>query len=193
MNGEPLPFLHGGPLRLVVPGWPGSLSQKWLTRIWIRDREHDGPGMTGLSYRIPVRPLPPGGDAEGEALRILESMPVRSIVSHPADGAALPAGTRRSQVRGAAWAGDTGWPGGRDHRRRRDVDRSRADAAPQSLRLDALELSVALPGDGSYEIHCPRHRLAGAARSHSAPRTGIRMATAATSCTGWRVTVGPEA
>src|SRR5690606_34897111 len=37
MNGEDLPFLHGGPLRLVVPGWPGSLSSKWLRRIEIRD------------------------------------------------------------------------------------------------------------------------------------------------------------
>lgn len=62
MNGETLPFIHGGPLRLIVPGWPGSLSQKWLTRIWVRDREHDGPGMTGLSYRLPVRPLAPGAD-----------------------------------------------------------------------------------------------------------------------------------
>ena len=106
MNGEPLPFLHGGPLRLLVPGWPGSLSQKWLTRIWIRDREHDGPGMTGLSYRLPVRPIPPGSDGAGVETRILESMPVRSIVTRPADGAAYPAGTRRIAVRGAAWAGD---------------------------------------------------------------------------------------
>ena len=38
MNGKPLPQIHGFPLRLVVPGWPGSASQKWLTRIQIRDK-----------------------------------------------------------------------------------------------------------------------------------------------------------
>ena len=51
MNGQPLPNIHGGPVRLVVPGWAGSASQKWLTRITIRDKEHDGPGMTEFSYR----------------------------------------------------------------------------------------------------------------------------------------------
>ena len=51
MNGQPLPNIHGGPLRLIVPGWPGSASQKWLTKITIRDKEHDGPGMTEFSYR----------------------------------------------------------------------------------------------------------------------------------------------
>ena len=44
MNGQPLPNIHGGPLRLIVPGWAGSASQKWLTRITLRDKEHDGPG-----------------------------------------------------------------------------------------------------------------------------------------------------
>jgi DMSO/TMAO reductase YedYZ molybdopterin-dependent catalytic subunit len=106
MNGDALPFIHGGPLRLVVPGWPGSLSQKWLNRIWIRDREHDGPGMTGLSYRVPVDPMRPGGDIAGLPLRVLESMPVRSIVSFPADGAILPEDARMLHLRGAAWAGD---------------------------------------------------------------------------------------
>src|SRR5436190_18602251 len=43
MNGQPLPNIHGGPVRLIVPGWAGSASQKWLTRITIRDKEHDGP------------------------------------------------------------------------------------------------------------------------------------------------------
>ena len=153
MNGEPLPFLHGGPLRLIVPGWPGSLSQKWLTRIWIRDREHDGPGMTGLSYRLPVHPLPPGSDGKGVALRILESMPVRSIVSAPADGAHYPEGTRAIHIRGAAWAGDDGvarvevtLDGG--------ATWTEAAMTPPRNRYDWVrwQVRLPLPGDGPYEI-----------------------------------------
>src|SRR4029079_18893714 len=60
MNGQPLPNIHGGPLRLVVPGWPGSASQKWLTKIPLRDKEHDGPGMTEFSYRVAIKPMVPG-------------------------------------------------------------------------------------------------------------------------------------
>ena len=29
MNGQPLPNIHGFPARLLVPGWPGSISSKW--------------------------------------------------------------------------------------------------------------------------------------------------------------------
>ncbi|WP_246215960.1 sulfite oxidase [Microvirga makkahensis] len=153
MNGEPLPFVHGGPLRLVVPGWPGSLSQKWLTRIWVRDREHDGPGMTGLSYRVPVHPLAPGADAGQVETRILESMPVRSIVTAPADGFRLAAGTRRIAVRGAAWAGD-------DTVARVDcsIDGG-ATWVPAQMTLPRnpydwvrWTADIALPGDGYYEI-----------------------------------------
>ena len=60
MNGQPLPNIHGGPVRLVVPGWAGSASQKWLTRITLIDKEHDGPGMTEFSYRVPIKPMIPG-------------------------------------------------------------------------------------------------------------------------------------
>jgi DMSO/TMAO reductase YedYZ molybdopterin-dependent catalytic subunit len=108
MNGEPLPNIHGGPLRLMVPGWPGSLSHKWLSRIWIRDREHDGQGMTGTSYRVAIRPMVPGGKADDSNFRILESMPVRGIITNPENGARLPAGSRALALRGAAWAGDSG-------------------------------------------------------------------------------------
>ncbi|HJS74559.1 MAG TPA: molybdopterin-dependent oxidoreductase, partial [Vicinamibacteria bacterium] len=45
MNGEPLPAQHGFPLRMVAPGWPASVSGKWLTRLWVRDRVHDGEKM----------------------------------------------------------------------------------------------------------------------------------------------------
>jgi DMSO/TMAO reductase YedYZ molybdopterin-dependent catalytic subunit len=60
MNGEDIPAVHGYPVRLVVPGWYGSTSHKWLTKIVIRDREHDGRGMTGYSYRMPKYPVRPG-------------------------------------------------------------------------------------------------------------------------------------
>jgi len=106
MNGQPLPHIHGGPARLVIPGWPGSLSQKWLTRVWVRDREHDGQGMGGTSYRVAITPMVPGGKADDKNFRNLESMPVRGIITNPANGTRLPAGTREVALRGAAWAGD---------------------------------------------------------------------------------------
>jgi sulfite oxidase len=153
MNGEPLPFLHGGPLRLVVPGWPGSLSQKWLTRIWIRDREHDGPGMTGISYRVPIHPIAPGATLERHETRILESMPVRSIISSPSDESRYPAGTREIEVRGAAWAGDDTVA---------SVDLTvdggatwvPATLTPPRNRYDWVRWHFVLrvPGDGIYEI-----------------------------------------
>ena len=106
MNGEPIPLIHGAPARLVVPGWPGSASQKWLTRIWVRDKEHDGPGMTGASYRVARTPMIPGGKHDDANMAIMESMPVRSIVTNVKHGTELAAGTRRLDLRGAAWAGD---------------------------------------------------------------------------------------
>lgn len=105
INGEPLPLAHGFPLRLVIPGWPGSVSAKWLTRIWIRDRHHDGPGMGGILYRVPVTPMP-AGQYDRNNLTDLESMPVRAIITRPADRTVVERGARVIEVRGAAWAGD---------------------------------------------------------------------------------------
>ena len=106
INGEPLPQVHGFPLRLVIAGWPGSVSAKWLTRIWVRDKPHDGQGMGGTSYRVPVKPIVPGSNDDGKTFHDLESMPVRAIVTSPANGTKLPAGTREIRLRGASWAGD---------------------------------------------------------------------------------------
>ena len=41
-NGKLIHPMNGAPLRLIIPGWSGSCSQKWLTRIYLRDRVHDG-------------------------------------------------------------------------------------------------------------------------------------------------------
>ena len=106
MNGAAIPHIHGAPLRVITPGWPGSLSQKWLNRLWVRDRPHDGAGMGGTSYRLPVRPIVPGSENNGADFADMASMPVRSILSSHGHGARLAAGTRALDLAGAAWAGD---------------------------------------------------------------------------------------
>jgi sulfite oxidase len=106
LNGKDLPLIHGAPVRLVIPGWPASASTKWLSRIWVRDKEHDGPGMGGFSYRVPKKPIVPGSKGDEKDMAILESMPVRSIITFPADGIRLAAGTKKLDLRGHAWAGD---------------------------------------------------------------------------------------
>jgi hypothetical protein len=55
---------------------------------------------------VPVAPIVPGSESKGEGFRVLESMPVKSLITSPADGARPPAGTRQLAVRGHAWAGD---------------------------------------------------------------------------------------
>jgi DMSO/TMAO reductase YedYZ molybdopterin-dependent catalytic subunit len=42
MNGEPLPRLHGFPLRLIAPGWYGVANVKWLKRIEVVDKRWAG-------------------------------------------------------------------------------------------------------------------------------------------------------
>jgi DMSO/TMAO reductase YedYZ molybdopterin-dependent catalytic subunit len=108
MNGQPLTTIHGAPVRLIVPGGPGSLSTKWLNRVVVRATPHDGQGMGGTSYRVPVTPIVPGSNDDGKTFRDLEWMPLRAIITNPAHGARLPAGTRDLALRGAAWDGHVG-------------------------------------------------------------------------------------
>lgn len=106
MNGAAIPLLNGYPLRLVFGGWPASCSGKWLHKIVIRNKVHDGPKMTGQSYRVPCKPVAPGTKVPAEEMCIIENMPVKSLITFPKTGASL----QRSQklpIRGHAWAGDT--------------------------------------------------------------------------------------
>ncbi len=105
MNGEDIPYQNGAPLRLVAGGWPASVSGKWLNELYIRDTVHDGKKMTGASYRVPCNPVAPGTDVPKEDMCIIESMPVKSIITFPRTGENREAG-RAFEVRGKAWAGD---------------------------------------------------------------------------------------
>jgi sulfite oxidase len=105
MNGEDIPLIHGYPLRLIVGGWPASVSGKWINRISIRNKVHDGPKMTGDSYKVPCEPVAPGEKVKDEDMCIIESMPVKSLITYPKTGAIIKEG-KALNIRGHAWAGD---------------------------------------------------------------------------------------
>ncbi len=102
MNGEDIPLLNGYPLRLVFGGYPASCSGKWLNRIVVRNKVHDGQKMTGSSYRVPCKPVAPGSKVVDDDMCIIERMPVKSLITYPMTGATI----KRNQklpISGHAW------------------------------------------------------------------------------------------
>ena len=72
-NGGPLHPMNGAPLRLVVPGWPGSCSQEVGSSASICvDIVHDGPKMTGTAYRVPGYKVEPGEKIDKKDFVIIE-------------------------------------------------------------------------------------------------------------------------
>ena len=104
MNGEPLPRLHGGPLRIVAPGYPGSAWQKWLDRISLHAQEHDGEKMRGTDYRMPISPVRPGEALDPANFAVITDMPVKSLITRPTSGFTITAGEAIA-VSGFAWSG----------------------------------------------------------------------------------------
>jgi DMSO/TMAO reductase YedYZ molybdopterin-dependent catalytic subunit len=96
MNGEPLPIDHGFPVRLIVPGWYGMASVKWLSRIAAVSQPFVGFYQT--ERYIIERASQPGPRATP-----LNLMRVRSVIAEPTDGATVQTGVR--SVRGFAWSG----------------------------------------------------------------------------------------
>lgn len=96
MNGEPLPEQHGYPLRLVVPGWYGMASVKWLQQISVITKPFEGffqvddyvyVGEAGLADGTPVT-----------------SMRVRALIIKPIQGSSVTRGELR--IEGIAWTGE---------------------------------------------------------------------------------------
>jgi DMSO/TMAO reductase YedYZ molybdopterin-dependent catalytic subunit len=96
MGGKPIPHLHGGPVRVVVPGFVGSASIKWLERIMARPDEFDG-------FYMKSNYTAPRADNDKEVYS-LQSLEVKSIIVVPAEGAKLAAG--RTTIWGWAWSGE---------------------------------------------------------------------------------------
>lgn len=102
MNGEPMPRLHGGPLRLVVPGWTGNHWMKWVRSIEVSTEE--APGFFQQSgYRLPRTPKAPGEAIKPEELEPVTWMNVKSLIVQPAAGATVAPGP--VEARGVAWTG----------------------------------------------------------------------------------------
>jgi sulfite oxidase len=98
MNDEPLPAAHGAPVRVVVPGWIGARSVKWLERIAVADGPSRG-HYQAVAYRL----LPAGtAPAPGRGVPLGPNA-VNAYVLAPADGAEVPAGPVR--IGGYALAG----------------------------------------------------------------------------------------
>jgi sulfane dehydrogenase subunit SoxC len=125
MNGQPLPDEHGHPVRLVVPGWYGVNSVKWLSELrvmdgMVREGTLDRPGTHARwqqeDYRIHAADEEPAENATVETtgtwaqLEAGETAPytfdetVMSLIGQPSGEDAPTQGA--IEIRGVAWAGD---------------------------------------------------------------------------------------
>jgi DMSO/TMAO reductase YedYZ molybdopterin-dependent catalytic subunit len=95
LNGKPLPYRHGFPARLIVPGWYGMASVKWLHRILVTDRPFTGPFQTVdyVSYKDE-------SDTDGQPVNVIK---VNSTVARPSGQEILPRGEH--WIVGVAWSG----------------------------------------------------------------------------------------
>jgi DMSO/TMAO reductase YedYZ molybdopterin-dependent catalytic subunit len=93
MNGEPISKEHGHPLRLIVPGWYGMASVKWLRRITILDQKFHG---FFQSDRYVIE------NENGEAEPVAE-ISVKSLIGWPQRGTTLL--NKHQHVTGMAWSG----------------------------------------------------------------------------------------
>jgi sulfite oxidase len=93
LNGQSLPVIHGGPVRLVTPGFYGTMHVKWVTRLRFDDKESDHTSHMP-KYRTPLVPIPPGGPFQPTYTNSEPNwrMRLKSVVLSPSSGAKLSAG-----------------------------------------------------------------------------------------------------
>jgi sulfane dehydrogenase subunit SoxC len=94
-NGERLRPEQGYPVRLLLPGWEGNMSVKWLRRIKLTD----GPTHTKDETSKYTDPLP-----DGKALQFTFEMGVKSVITRPSLGMKMP-DSGWYEITGIAWSG----------------------------------------------------------------------------------------
>jgi len=94
MNGQDLPKPNGGPVRLLVPGWGGIASTKWIAGLEVIDQPFAG-SFNVESYIII--------DEDGTIVRPVAVMPVKSLITSPALDSSVTAGPQT--IGGFAWSG----------------------------------------------------------------------------------------
>ena len=99
MNKKPLRAEQGFPARLVVPGYYGTNSVKWLTRITLADKRAEGP-FTVRWYNDPI--LDDSGNPTGQTRPVWSIAPESLIVS-PSPEAEIKLG-EELEIWGWAWA-----------------------------------------------------------------------------------------
>lgn len=102
MNGEPLPREHGFPLRVVVPGYVGARSVKWISRITLQQDPSDN-RYQAREYKL-FPPSVSAQTADHSAGMMLGELQVNAAICEPGDGETLQAG--HLAVLGYAVAGD---------------------------------------------------------------------------------------
>jgi len=100
MNGRPLEPQHGAPVRLLVPGWYGMTSVKWLTRVEAVTTPFRGYQQAD-AYRYQSDPLDPGRPVTRIRVRALMGPP--GFPDFPERRRHVDAGPVR--VQGRAWSG----------------------------------------------------------------------------------------
>jgi DMSO/TMAO reductase YedYZ molybdopterin-dependent catalytic subunit len=93
MNGQELPKEHGHPLRLIVPGWYGMASVKWLRKITVLDTDYAGYFQ---DYKYVIE------DEVGHSVP-LTTIGVKSLIGMPSDNETVSMG--QVCVTGMAWSG----------------------------------------------------------------------------------------
>jgi DMSO/TMAO reductase YedYZ molybdopterin-dependent catalytic subunit len=166
MNGQPLDKTRGGPVRLVVPGWFGTNSTKWLCKLLLRDQRATGPFTT--TFYNEVDPT----DPSGQKMRPVWMVEPNSMIVHPKPNETLAPG--EVEIFGRAWgcdeidSVDVSIDGGKNWLSRGDIEVTRR----RQFEWQAFRVTVLVP-PGRYEFVAKATDKAGLSQPLSGRRNHV--------------------